>query len=247
MNENPLISIAMTCFNQSKYVGDAIKSIASQTYSNWQIVIVDDCSSDNSLDIVQKCVDNYCIQDKIKIIKRKNNCGYGTSLGLAITSSDGELVAVVDSDDALADNDVLEICVKVHIDHPDIVMTYSNYWICREDLSRKKVYKTRQIPNDKMYLGCGGIRVSHLKVLKKKFYMMTDGINPKLKQTVDKELSLRMDEVGRFLHIDKALYHYRHHPGNLSRSINKKDAKYRQFVTKMRKQIYEDARKRRKL
>jgi len=246
MNKNPLVSVAMTCFNQGHFIKDAIKSVVNQTYENWQLVIVNDCSTDNSLKAINKYIDSYGIKDKVKLINHEKNNGYGASLGEAVKCSDGELVAIVDSDDGLAENDAFEICVKAHLDHPEVAMTYSNYWICRQNLSRKKMYQTKQIPKDKMYLGAG-IRVSHLKVLKKKFYLMTDGINLKLKQTVDKDLTLRIEEVGKLLHIDKALYHYRHHPENLSRSLGSKDVKYRKFVVKMRKQIYEDARKRRKL
>jgi len=90
-----------------------------------------------------------------------------------------------------------------------------------------------------------GVRVSHFKVLKKEAYLKTDGINPKLRQTVDKDLVLKLEETGDFLHINKSLYFYRHHSNNLSRSIHKKSRQYRKFVSKMRTQIYEDAKQRR--
>lgn len=238
MNKNPLIGVAMTCYNQGHLIEDAIKSIVNQTYKNWDITLVNDCSTDKSLKVLGKYIKKYDIQDKVHIITNDKNTGYGYSLGKAISKSKGELVAVVDSDDALAENNVFEICVKVHLEHPEVAMTYSNYWECRPNLKRKKIYKTKQIPEGKMYLG-SGIRVSHLKVLKKKFYLMTDGINPKLKRTVDKELVLRIEEVGKLLHINKALYHYRRLRSKNLPNTSKK------FVRKMRLQIYADARKRR--
>lgn len=241
---NPLVSVAMTCYNQGHYIKDAIKSVVEQTYDNWQLVIVNDCSTDKSLKIINRIIKEYGIEDKTKIITHEKNYGYGTSLGRAIKESDGELVAVVDSDDALATSKALKICVETHAKHPNAAMTYSNYIECRADLSRKKVYKTKQIPKGKAYLG-GIWRVSHLKVLKKKYYDMTAGINPKLKQTVDKDLTLRIEEVGKLIYIDADLYFYRHHEDNLSRSVERKDPKYKRFVADMRKQIYKDARKRR--
>lgn len=233
----------MTCYNQGHFINDAIKSVVDQAYTNWELVIVDDCSTDNSLKVVTECIEKYGIKDKVRISTNKKNIGYGYSLGKAISESKGELVAIVDSDDVLANKKSLNKSVKAHLDHPEAALTYSNYWECRKDLTRRKIYKTKQVDN---YLNNGG-RVSHLKVIKKKFYDMTGGINPKLKQTVDKDLVLRMEEVGKLLHIDEELYCYRHHKDNLSRSVAKKSREYRKFVAKMRRQIRKDAKKRRGL
>ncbi len=241
MNENPLVSVAMTCFNQEVFIKDAIRSIAIQNYSNWELIIVNDCSVDNSLEVIDECIKNHNIQDKVRIITHKKNIGYGYSLGEAIRESKGELVVILDSDDALAEDYSIDVSVKAHLEHPEVAMTYSNYWECRANLSRKRVYKTKQIDN---YFEKGG-RISHLKVIKKKYYDMTEGINPKLKQTVDKDLTLKMEEVGKLFFIDQALHCYRLHVDNLSRSLRYKDAMYREFVNRMRKQIYEDTKKRR--
>lgn len=246
MDENVLISIVIACYNQSHFIEDAIKSILPQTHTNWQIVIVDDCSTDKSLKKINKYIAHCGIKDKIKIIVHNKNKGYGLSLHRGIIESDGELVAVVDADDALAENKALEIERDVHIKHPEAALVYSNYIICNKHLKRKKVYKTRVLKKDESYLGTK-IRISHFKMLKKKYYEMTAGINPKLRQCVDKELNLRLEEVGKLVYVDADLYLYRHHKDNLSRSIHKKDRKYRDFVVKMRKQIWVDAKKRRKI
>lgn len=246
MSKAPLVSIAMTCYNQSIYIEDAIKSVVDQAYSYWEIVIVDDCSTDASLKVINKCINKYNISEKVNIIINKKNMGYGYSLDRAIKNSKGELVSILDSDDALAHRKSLKWSAAAHLEHPEVALTYSNYIICNKHLKPKKVYKTKQIPENKMYFG-GGIRVSHLKVIKKKCYDMTDGINTKLKQTVDKDLILKISEVGKLLYIDKELYYYRHHSENLSRSLNKKSASYKKFVADMRKQIYKDAKNRRKV
>ena len=79
----------------------------------------------------------------------------------------------------------------------------------------------------------------------KKLYNKTEGINPKLQQTVDKDLILKMEEVGPLLHINKELYYYRKHGENLSLSLHKKSKDYQKFVRDMKKQIYDEARERR--
>jgi len=244
MNENPLVSVAMTCYNQHQYIRDALKSVMLQKYTNWELVIINDCSTDKSLKVIRGFIEKHGIQDKVRIITHEKNVGYGFSLGEAIRESKGELVVILDADDALAEDYSISVSVEAHLKHPNVAMTYSNYWVCKENLKRKSIYKTKQLPEGKTYLETK-IRISHLKVLKKKFYMMTDGINPKLKQTIDKELILRMEEVGKLLHIDKALHHYRKHRNNLSNSPSHKGPKYRKFISDMRKQIFVDAKKRR--
>ncbi len=240
----PEIGIAMTCYNQGHFIRDAIKSIVSQTINDWELVIVDDKSTDNSIEIINKLKKEFQIENKVRLIKHKKNMGYGTSLACALEIVNAPLIAIIDSDDALANNKALEISIQKHNNYPHIAMTYSNYIECDKNLNQKTVFKTRQLKEDESYISAG-VRVSHLKVLKKYYYKLTEGINLNLRQTVDKDLTLKLEEVGKLFHIDKDLYFYRHHEDNLSRSIHKKDKQYRKFVATMRSTIYEEAKKRR--
>ena len=81
-------------------------------------------------------------------------------------------------------------------------------------------------------------------MIKKKYYNMTDGVNPKLKKCVDKDLVLRLEEVGDLVYVDADLLYYRSNPNNLTNSESPKEEKYN---NKMRIQMYNDARNRRKL
>lgn len=240
----PVISIAMTCFNQGHFIRDAIKSVVKQSVDNWQLNIVDDCSTDNSLEVIRRILYEFNIEDKTVILRHEKNMGYGTSLGDAIMMADAPLVVVIDSDDALADKEAFNLSIKAHNKNSDVVLTYSNYVECDEKLKRKSTFKTRQLKASETYM-TAGVRVSHLKVFKKAAYLKTEGINPELKQTVDKDLVLKLEEVGKFLYINKNLLLYRHHENNLSRSIHKKDKKYRKFVERMRIKTFESAKKRR--
>jgi glycosyltransferase involved in cell wall biosynthesis len=246
MNKDVLVSVAMTNYNHGVYIHDAIKSIPKQSHTNWEIIIVDDASTDNSLELIQKYIKELKINDKVKVYVNDINKGYGYSLGRAIKCSSGELVAIVDSDDALGNNDAFKICIETHMKHPKAALTYSNYYECNSQLQPGKVYRSKQFEKGKTYLD-GGVRVSHLKVIKKKYYDMTDGINPEARQSVDKELDLRIEEVGELIHIDVPLYYYRNHKDGLSRSIWRRSKEYQDFTIRMRKQIFEDAKKRRGL
>lgn len=244
---NLKISIAMTCYNRGKYIKDAIKSIYQQEYTNWELIIVEDKSTDNSLDIINKCIKEFNIEDRTKLITNAENMGYGYSLGKAITESSGELVAILDSDDALSDNNVFTIVVNAHVNNPNVSMTYSNYNECDEKLNKIKVHKTRQLKPSESFLTMGAkLKISHLKVIKKRCYDMTPGINPALKQTVDKDLILKIEEVGSLLYIDEILLNYRFHNDNISRITKSKGIEYQNFVNKTRIQMFRAAKKRRK-
>lgn len=239
-----MISVVMACYNHGHFIRDAIKSILNQSYPDWELIIIDDFSTDDSLQVLMKVVKDFSIRRKTTIITHPVNEGYGSSLKDGISICDGDLIAIVDADDTLSDKNSLKICADIHELNPEVSMTYSNYNECDKKLNIINTYTTKQIPEGRTYLD-GGIRVSHLKVFKKRFYNLTVGINPKLRQAVDKDLTLKMEEVGKLLYIDNTLYNYRKHSTNLSLTIRHKSKDYQALIFRMRNQIYEDAKRRR--
>lgn len=91
-----LVSIIMPAYNSSKYIGQAIESVISQTYKNWELIIVDDDSKDNTLEVIKK----YMREDnRIKCISLKKNYGAAHARNIAIENSKGKYLAFLDSDD----------------------------------------------------------------------------------------------------------------------------------------------------
>ena len=92
----PIISILMSVWNASEYLCDAIDSILNQTLRNFEFIIVDDCSTDDSADIIQ----DYANQDeRIVFISNKENLGLSASLNRGLKLAKGEFVARMDPDD----------------------------------------------------------------------------------------------------------------------------------------------------
>lgn len=86
----------MPCYNAGKYVSEAIESVLGQTYQDIELIITDDCSSDESLEIIN----NYkCLDDRIRIIAHSNNVGVSRSRNEAMALSTGEFIAFCDADD----------------------------------------------------------------------------------------------------------------------------------------------------
>ena len=93
----PLISIGITCFNSSKTLKRAIESALNQNWEKKEIIIVDDFSSDDSLQIIEFYIDKYPF---IKLIKHNQNKGYPAALNSIVKNAKGEYISIFDSDDS---------------------------------------------------------------------------------------------------------------------------------------------------
>ncbi len=82
-----LISVVMSAYNSEKFISDSISSILDQTYENWELIIINDASSDNTL----KIVNQFSEKDppRIKVIDNENNLGLTISLNIGINNSKG--------------------------------------------------------------------------------------------------------------------------------------------------------------
>ena len=92
---NDLVSIVMPSFNTGRFIAESIESVLSQTYSNWELIIVDDCSSDNT----DKVVGMYTADIRIKYLKNERNSGAAFSRNRALREAKGKWIAFLDSDD----------------------------------------------------------------------------------------------------------------------------------------------------
>lgn len=91
-----LVSVVMSVYNGQKYLSEAIESILNQTYTNFEFIIIDDGSTDNSLEIVQKYAKE---DDRIRVIVNEKNIGLAKSLNKGIALARGEYIARMDADD----------------------------------------------------------------------------------------------------------------------------------------------------
>lgn len=213
--ENPKVTVAMACYNSGKYIGEAIQSVLDQSYKNWELVIVDDGSTDNSVNIAR----NYSVGDKFKIIEHGKNYGCGRTKKDAVENGDGDIICVLDSDDALA-KDALQVMVNAHKKYPLASLCYSKYCNCKEKISFNGIPKGVLLPENTDYLSSiGRIKISHLKCFKRVSYNMTDGFDPYLLKAVDKDIILKMEEVGKLVFVNKVLYYRRIHDTSLTKSL----------------------------
>ena len=209
---SPLVSVLIANYNNGNYLEDAIKSVNNQTYSNWEIIIVDDASSDNSWDIIQKCAK---AQPKIHYYQNFENLKVGATKARATNLANGEICAILDPDDALAPT-AIEKHVAVYLKNPGCSLVGSNYYECNESLKITSVNKgIFQPENAHSYLASKG-GIHHFWSFNKAKYNLTTGFDAFFVLAEDQDVFYKLEEVGSIKIINEPLYYYRIHAGAIS-------------------------------
>ena len=204
------VSLIITVFNREEFLSRTIESILTQTHKNFELIIWDDGSTDDSLEIAHY----YATQDsRIRVIAAPHQ-GRGIALAEACAMSRGTYLGLVDSDDLLAET-ALEETVQLLDLHPDIGLVYSDYIIIDENDNFKSYGQHCEIPYSKDRL-LTEFMVFHFRLLRRTVYDNIGGFNPQYAVCQDLELCLRASEVTDFLQLRKPLYYYRHHQSSIS-------------------------------
>lgn len=120
----PKISVLVPAYNSEAFIGGCIDSILNQTYSNYELIIVNDASTDSTLKVIESTIDNFKSQKhKIKIINLRFNQGVSVARNIALQNSTGEYVLFIDSDDQLSNRDsIRKLSEQLKIEKLDIVL-----------------------------------------------------------------------------------------------------------------------------
>ena len=209
MEEHPLFSVLIANYNDGKYLQEAIESIFAQTYDNWEIVIVDDGSTDNSKDIYDK----YKEDRRFHIFFNERNMGCGYTKRKCVELSTGEICGFLDADDCITP-EAINIMVEAHLQHPQCSLVYSQYNIADSNLNitGKSIYSRAIPPSESLLMHPWAI--SQFVTFKRSKYLETAGINPNYKAAEDIDIYLKLEETGEPLFIEKLLYTYRCNTGN---------------------------------
>lgn len=120
---NDLVSIIMPSYRTAKYIRDSIDSVLSQTYTNWELIIIDDCSPDESNEIIESYR-----EPRIRLLKNATNIGAALSRNYGLREARGRYIAFLDSDDVWAKTK-LERQVN-YIRENNYAFIYCDYRIC---------------------------------------------------------------------------------------------------------------------
>lgn len=124
---NNLVSIIMPSYNTGRFIAETLESVLAQTYENWEIILVDDCSTDNTDEVVAP----FLADPRIKYIKNEKNSGAAVSRNRALREATGRWIAFLDSDD-LWSPDKLEKQIAF-MEENGYLFSYTNYIEIDED------------------------------------------------------------------------------------------------------------------
>ncbi|MDR1652628.1 MAG: glycosyltransferase [Prevotellaceae bacterium] len=207
----PLFSVLIAQYNNGKYLLEAIDSVVNQSYTNWEIILVDDCSTDNSHEIYQMLT----ADKRIKIFFNEKNEGVGYTKRRCAELAGGDICGYLDPDDALLPNALADM-MSVYAKNKDVAMTFSRFYKCDENLNITGENRLLQIPEGKTYFTAGDHTPEHFVSFKKAAYNRTEGVNPLLKGGADQDLYYKMEEAGELYILDKLTYKYRISPTGIS-------------------------------
>jgi glycosyltransferase involved in cell wall biosynthesis len=224
----PTISVLLPAYNAARYVAQAVESILAQTYADFELLIVDDGSTDDTPRILSR----YAQRDqRIHCVSRPNT-GLVTALNEMLARSRGEFIARMDADD-IAMPRRFERQMSYLADHPECVMVGSRVLVIDPDgcpltvmgeaLSHEEI--------DSALMAARGQMVYHPSVIIRKQSLVEVGpYRQEFDTAEDLDLFLRLAEVGRIANLEEPLLKYREHTGKVGHVRAAKQAETVQLV-----------------
>lgn len=208
-----LVSIITPAYNASKYIAETIESVLAQTYNNWELLIVDDGSTDNTAEVVKP----YLGDNRISYFYQKNG-KQGKARNLAISKSKGEYLAFLDADDLWIPEKLNLQLTAIKTNNIDLL--FSQGWLFSETINSnlKEFNAPTGLQNANEFLSSMLMqnKVPILSVLVKKECVSRLGNfneNPKIQNAEDYQLWLRLlDNQCHFYGMEERLFYYRVHP-----------------------------------
>lgn len=216
MTAKPLISVVMPAYNAQKYLSIAIESILNQTFKEFELIIINDASSDKTLSIIKSFAKK---DSRVKIINNDTRLDIAGSLNKGISAASSEIIARMDADDISLPNR-LEVQYKLINDSKRIAAVGANIVVMDP---QEKDISARSYPEKSKDLKKCFFKYSpfaHPVVMfRKKFFDEVGGYDPKYSPTEDLDLWFRMGMKHEFKSVPQLLLRYRLSESSSSHSI----------------------------
>ena len=207
----PLFSVLIANYNNGKYLMEAIESVRQQVYTNWEIILVDDSSTDNSHELYKELEKD----NRIHIYYNDQNRGCGYTKRRCVELATGELCGFLDPDDAILPN-ALQVMADTHREHPEVSLVTSRYYFCDINLTPYKESRPLVIPEGKDFFTTAAYTAEVFSAFKKSVYEKTEGISPCYHLGVDQDLYFKLEEIAPMMPINDITYKYRIFNGSIS-------------------------------
>ncbi len=213
MTNSPKISVLLPVYNSELYIKEAIDSILNQTFSDFEFIIIDDASTDKSVEIIQSYSDS-----RIQLIVKPQNLGYTNSLNYGLTIAKGDYIARMDSDD-ISLPFRFEKQVAFLEANLDVVACGTNYQILGTDYVVTKPELHEDIKIELLTESC----IGHPTVMLRNETLQKNQISYQIKfePAEDYALWVHMLNYGKLHNLQEVLFLYRNHEGQVS--VTKKE------------------------
>lgn len=210
MTPSPIISVILPVYNCEKFVSEAVQSVLNQTFSDFELLIIDDCSTDATVSLIQSFSD-----DRINLILKEKNSGYTDSLNYAISIAKGKYIARMDGDDVCLPTRFQKQIEAMESDK-EVILCGTAIQIIDSD----KILKHPVNHEDIKVKLCFSNAFFHPTVLFRKDVFTNLRYNKEFEPAEDYDLWTQLVFKGKVMNIDEVLLNYRVHQNQISNYKN---------------------------
>jgi glycosyltransferase involved in cell wall biosynthesis len=220
---SPKVSVLMPVYNNAAYLKEAIASILNQTFQDFELLIIDDGSTDNSLTILQE----FAEQDPRISVRSQANQGVSPTRNELLRQAKGDYIAVMDGDD-IALPERLAQQVAFLDSHPEILCVGGAYaMIDPEGQVLTHIYPPLQDADIQTQMLSGSTAIQHpCAMARRQAVLQAGGYDEALKASIDLDLWLRLGELGSLANLPDVVLHYRLHPNSISERSTARQSQY---------------------
>ena len=213
-NRKPLVSVIVPAYNAAAYIEEALMSVIKQTYANLEILVIDDCSTDGTLEIVRRIAK---LDSRIKVLKNKHNLGIGANRDKGLKNTRGEFICWQDADDISLPNRVA-LQVDFLNKHPKVgvVGGFMTFFSDKGDLT------TRRYKQDDASLRRTIFKYNPVSqpacMMRRECFAKVGGYDPAYRLSEDLEMQFRIGEHYEFGNVQQVVLKYRQTQSSLTAS-----------------------------
>jgi glycosyltransferase involved in cell wall biosynthesis len=223
MNQ-PLVTIVVPSYNHDRFIAKTIQSVLGQTYINWELIIIDNFSSDQTDSIIS------CITDeRIRVLKIHNDGIIAVSRNKGISEAKGEWIAFLDSDDFWYNSKLENVMLLA--DQADLIYHDMDLYMADYDKILEKAIKSRKLTNPvfRDLLINGNVIINSSVVVRKSLLIEVNVLNENRSMITAEDYNLWLklaQKTNRFVYISKRLGYYTIHSSGLSQKDRSKQLRY---------------------
>lgn len=214
-NSVPKVSVVIPVYNRARYVGETIESVLSQTYQDFELIAVDDGSTDDSRKVLES------FGNRVRILEHPNreNRGQSAAINRGIAAARGEHVGMLDSDDLWLPRK-LETQVAYLDSHPEIGLVYGNgRGIDHQGRKLYDIYAPGHVELSdpgRVLMDCYFLLPNN-SLVRRSVLQQAGSFDESLRAAQDHDMAIRIAELTKLAYIDEEVFCYRRHPDSISR------------------------------